>query len=423
MELILYTLRTVAYAIIEPTHILMLVILGIVFYTKNRRVSIMQKMTIGESLNSPLELTLSQIVLGIVAGTIGSIILSCLGIVFNQNSGIEMLFIVSLLLLFFKKRFICFSYSGAVLGIISIISSIIAKATGTNTYIHIDILSLMTFVGVLHIVEAFLVIIDGGRGALPVFSNRDGKIVGGFAFNRYWAIPIAFFIVISGSISSSATSISVATPNWWPIINKDITLELLKTAIISAIPLYGMIGYSSVTFTKDKAKKPIYSGLGILFYGISLTLVAQLANFGIIGAIIAIVYAPIAHEAMIKIQKKLEEKGEYLYVTDEKGVSILEVAPTSPAYEVGIRRGDKILEINNERIISEAEVFKMIRENIHEISIKIKKISGEIVDFSLKPRNKRIGILLVPKMVNKEDALDINKDDFKKVLDELKKKR
>ncbi len=87
---------------------------------KNRRVSIMQKMTVGESLNSPLELTLSQLVLGIVAGAIGSIILSSLGIVFNQNSGIELIFMVSLFLVFIKKRFVCFSYSGAILGLISI---------------------------------------------------------------------------------------------------------------------------------------------------------------------------------------------------------------------------------------------------------------------------------------------------------------
>ena len=35
-------------------------------------------MTLGEELNSPLELTLSQIVLGILAGAIGSIVLSVL---------------------------------------------------------------------------------------------------------------------------------------------------------------------------------------------------------------------------------------------------------------------------------------------------------------------------------------------------------
>ena len=32
MDLILYTLRTVAYAIVEPMHIIMLIVLGVMFY-------------------------------------------------------------------------------------------------------------------------------------------------------------------------------------------------------------------------------------------------------------------------------------------------------------------------------------------------------------------------------------------------------
>ncbi|WP_235829636.1 hypothetical protein [Clostridium nigeriense] len=67
MDLMLYTLRTVSYAIVEPMHIFMLIVLGIMFYLKNKKISIMQKMTIGETINSPLELTLSQIALGIIA--------------------------------------------------------------------------------------------------------------------------------------------------------------------------------------------------------------------------------------------------------------------------------------------------------------------------------------------------------------------
>lgn len=185
MELILYTLRTVAYAIIEPMHILMLVVLGIMFYLKNKRITIMQKMTIGESINSPLELTLSQISLGIIGGVIVSLMMSSLGIIFNENSGIEIMFMISILLLFIKKRFICFSYSGAVLGMISILSGILSNITDTESYINVNILSLMTFVGIMHVVEGVLVIFDGGRGAIPVFSNRNDKIVGGFAYDRY----------------------------------------------------------------------------------------------------------------------------------------------------------------------------------------------------------------------------------------------
>ncbi|MGN1028816.1 MAG: signal protein PDZ, partial [Bacilli bacterium] len=309
MELILYTLRTVAYAIVEPMHIFMLVVLGIMFYTKNKRISIMQKVTIGEMINSPLELTLSQISLGIIAGAIVSVILSMLGIIFNENSGIEVMFMISILLLFIKKRFICFSYSGAVLGAISILSSSLASVTNTSSYINVNILELMTFVGIMHMLEGILVMFDGGRGAIPVFSNRDEKIVGGFAYNRYWALPVAIFIAITSNISTAVTS-SVATPDWWPIINKSQALLMLSSSIISAIPLYGVVSYNSVSFTKRKNVKPVYSGVGILIYGIILTLVSQLAQFGIIGQIIVVIFAPLGHEFMIKIQNKIEKSGQ-----------------------------------------------------------------------------------------------------------------
>ena len=422
MELILYTLRTVAYAIIEPMHILMLVVLGIMFYLKNKRITIMQKMTIGESINSPLELTFSQISLGIIGGVIVSLMMSSLGIIFNENSGIEIMFMISILLLFIKKRFICFSYSGAVLGMISILSGILSNITNTESYINVNILSLMTFVGIMHVVEGVLVIFDGGRGAIPVFSNRNDKIVGGFAYNRYWALPVAIFIAFSGSISSVTTSV-VDTPNWWPVINRAETLLILSTAIIGAIPLYGVIGYNSVSFTKDKIKKPIYSGVGILIYGVLLTLIAQVSQFGVVGQIVVIAFAPLGHEIMIRIQNKIEEAGKYIYVTDNDGVSVLEVSPTSPAYEAGIRRGDKIIEVNNVKTVSEVEIFKIVRDSIEEISVKIRRISGEMLDLTIIPKNKRLGLLLVPKMVKVDDALSVDNDDFKKVLEQMKRKR
>lgn len=305
MDLILYTLRTVAYAIVEPMHVIMLVVLGVMFYLKNKRIAIIQKMTIGENINSPLELTLSQIFLGIMGGIIISLMLSILGIVFNENSGIVIMFMISILLLFVKKRFICFSYSGAVLGALGIISGIVAGLTNTESLINVNILSLMTFVGLMHVVEGILVMIDGGRGAIPVFSNKNNKIIGGFAYSRYWALPVAIFIAMSSNVSSAMTS-SIATPDWWPLINRADTLLILSTAIIASLPLYGVISYNSVSFTKGKNKKPLYSGIGILIYGILLTAVAQVAQFGIIGQIVVVIFAPLGHELMIKIQNKNE---------------------------------------------------------------------------------------------------------------------
>ena len=421
MELIMYSLRTVSYAIIEPTYLFLLIALGLIFYFKNKKISVMQRMTIGEVINSPLELTLSQIALGIIAGTIISIALSILGVVFNENSGIEIMFIISIFLIFIKKRYICFAYSGSILGLISIVSNLIANYTGYQSYININIVSLMIFVGVMHIAEGILVIFDGSRGAVPVFTNKENKIIGGFAYNRYWAMPVALFIVITSSFSSATTDI--VTPNWWPIINRSENLALLASAIIASIPLYGVVGFRTVSFTKEKNIKPIYSGISILIFGVLLTIISQLASLGLVGQIIVVICAPIGHEIMLKIQNKIENNGKYIYVSDDEGVSVLEVAPNSPAYESGIRRGDKILEINNEKIISEVDIFNKVRSTFTEINFKIKKISGEIVDLRVLPKKKRIGMLVVPKAVKKEDTIKIDNDNFKRILEEMKRKQ
>lgn len=422
MELIIYSLRTVSYAIIEPTYLFLLIALGLVFYLKNKKISVMQRMTIGEVINSPLELTLSQIALGIIAGAVISVVLSILGVVFNENSGIEIMFMISIFLIFIKKRYICFAYSGAILGLVSIISNLIANYTGYQSYINVNIVSLMSFVGVMHIAEGILVIFDGSRGAVPVFTNKENKIIGGFAYNRYWAMPVALLIAITTNFSSAMTS-EVATPSWWPLINRSENLALLASAIIASIPLYGVIGFRTVSFTKEKHIKPIYCGISILIFGTLLTIISQLASLGLIGQIVVIAFAPLGHELMLKIQKKVEDNGKYIYVSDDEGVSVLEVAPNSPAYDAGIRRGDKIIEINNEKIISEVDIFNIVKNSFTEINFKIKKLSGEIIDLKVFPKKKRIGMLVVPKAVKKENTIKIDNDNFKKILEEMKRKQ
>ena len=420
MDLIIYTLKSVATAIVEPLHLLMLIIMGIMFYLKNRRISIVQKMTIGESLDSPLELTLSQIVLGIIAGALGSLILSILGISFNENSGIEFVFMISILMLFYKPKFVDFAYSSTILAILSLIFNALTNLINQKSFITVDILSLMTFIGVIYVIQGVLIIIDGSRGAIPVFTSKEGKIIGGFSLNRYWALPIAIFMIFNGQISSGT---AMNTPNWWPIINHTNMINILATAMIAAIPFYGIIGYSAVTFTKKKKEKSLSSGLIAFIYGVSVIGVAQLSSLGIIGQILTIIYVPLAYEGILRYQKRVEAKGEYIYVSDEEGISVLEVAPSSPAFEAGIRRGDKIIAINDEEVNSETDIFKIAKESIFKLRIKIKKDAGNIVEYLVQPRNKRLGILLVPRMVKQEDILGVGADDLKKVLEELRNKK
>lgn len=418
MDLFINTLRSLAFVFVDPYLICILVILGIMFFVQNRKLVLMQKMIIGEAYNSPIELTVSQIVIGLFGGVIASLILAYSGIVFKENSGIQALFILSIFLMFIKPRFVCFSYSGAILGLISIVITYFTKSD--EPIFHIDIMTLMCFVGILHIVEGILVGIDGHRGSIPVFSNKGGHILGGYALKRNWAVPIAIFIAY-GATAVSGGGKEIGTPSWWPLIFNDYTINIISTMVLTALPLFGFLGYSSVTFTRKKHEKAISSSIFIASFGVLLILVAQLARIGLIGEIIVIVFAPLSHELMLKLQRKIEEKRIPLFVSHD-GISVLEVIPYSVAYNMGIRVSDKIISIDDIKMESEVEVYSRIKKGLQ--NIKIVNIKGEIVELLPKRDiSATTGMVLVPKKVEAKNVVPIDNEKFSEVLDKLKEKK
>lgn len=424
MNLIVYTLRSLSYVITEPSLMIILLLLGIVFYTKNRKIVAMQRMIVGERVNSPLELTLSQIVLGIFAGIFASIILTYLGVIFDANSGIEFLFIISIVLAFIKPRYICFSYSGALLGIISIIFSFLNLKTsdGMNMF-SLDIAALMTFVGVIHIAEGLLVMFDGDRGSVPVFSNKAGRIIGGYALRRYWVLPVAIFMAYAATTLGTGGTESIATPDWWPILKYNDVLDIVKNSILTLMPLLGMVGYSSVTFTRSKKRKALSSGIFIFVYGILLSVVAQVAKFGLAGEIITVIFAPLAHEGMLIIQRKIEEKREPRFVSDEDGVVILDVVPYSIAYDLGLREGDKISSVNGQLINTEADIYTIAKESFNSLEFEVldRNKNNKNIKFKYK-NNTRLGLVLVPRFVDMKKVVSFEGDKFSEVLENMKRK-
>lgn len=425
MDLVIYTLRNVAGAIIAPPLVFILIALAVILYLKNKKIVTMQKLILGGSVNSSIELTLSQLVLGILGGAIGSLILTSLGVVFSLNSGISYLFIISIFLMIIKPRLICFSYSGAILGIISILIKFVSEIAPTvvsNQILNVDVLNLMVFVGVFHIIEGILVMIDGDRGSVPIFTNRDGKILGGYALKRYWVLPIAIMMAVAIN-NSSANFVTeyIENPNWWPLIKSPSGLSLIATSVLSIFPFYAVLGYSSITFTRSKREKALSSGIHILIYGIVLTCVAQIAQFGILGEIVVVLFAPFAHELMLKFQTKGEEKREPKFVSDEEGLIILEISPNSQVKEFGVNIESKLLSINNKNISSEAEAYSIIKENLNNAVLKIKDSRGIIKDIEYRHnRNTRLGMLLVPRSVDKEEIVPIEDKSFKSVFDTIK---
>ncbi|MBV4417987.1 PDZ domain-containing protein [Clostridium tyrobutyricum] len=427
MNMLVYTLKAIAYALTNFYFIVLLAILAFVLYRKNSKIVMMQRMIIGEKINTTLELTISQIVIGIFAGTLASVIISYLGITFNNNSSVELIFLTSIVFMFFNPRFICFSYSGALIGFISILLNVVSMHFNMSglDFLKIDIVSLMSMVAVLHFVEGILVIIDGKKGSIPVFTNKSGRIVGGFALQRYWLIPIAIFFILQVK-PDTGSYVQLYTPNWWPILkNQIINVNVLKAAVLTLMPFYAVIGYSSVTFTKNVKEKTFMSGMFIIIYSVLLFVLAQFANINLFLKLAVIVFAPLAHEGMIFIQRYIETVGKPKYISSDEGIMVLAVAPNSPANEMGIKSGDLLVEINNEKIESEEKITEIVRQCSNFLWFKIKKVTGkfEQVSYNKMNEDRRLGIVFVPRNVPKDSRIiKLNKDKFSDVLNKVKNK-
>ena len=417
MDLLINTLRSLAYIFVNPYLIFILVVLSIVLFTRNKKLVLMQKMVIGEEQNSAIELTVSQVVIGIFGGVLVSSLLAYFGILFADNSGIQILFVLSMFLMFINSRFVCFSYSGAVLGLISIVLSVISN--GNTPRFHIDIMMLMSFIGIFHIVEGIIVAADGERGSIPVFSNRNGQIQGGYSLKREWITPIAMMFAFSAeSLNGISSQMKVA--DWWPIISDGYTISLLSTMIISFLPLFAVLGYSSVTFTRGKKNKAMSSGIFIICYGILLTLVSQLCKFGIAGEILVVILAPAGHELMLRGQKYIESKRSPIFISDT-GICVLEIIQSSQVYNLGIRIGDKITDIDGTKIFSEIQAYELLKKGIREIHL-IKPDGETSVYKSDQIVKEEAGLVLVPKTVKLDKVVPVENEKFSEVLDKLQKK-
>ena len=419
MDLILNTLKSVSYIFISPSLLLVLIIIGIIFYSKNRKITLMQKMILGESINSPLELTLSQITLGIISGTIISVILSVLGIVFKENSGIEMLFLLSILIIFFNKKVINIAYLGGIIGGLSIIVTCLNIFGTKNNFFKLDIRELVILVGVIYIIQGFLIMFDGSRGSIPIFSKNNGRVIGGYMLNRSWIMPIALFILLLNGINSNGLIENTIYPNWWPIISNNKVLQLIVTGTLIMVPYFSVVNYSSITFTKTKKMKTLSYGIYMVLYGGLCCLISFVTETGLAGKIFVVIMVPLIYEVITRFSKKIEDKKKPIFYSDDRGISVLEVVPLSKSYIAGIRAGDRITSIKGKYIESERDVYEALMNNYINVQLEIENLKGERKNIQVG-KGKNLGLLLVPRTINEKKKIDLTKKKINEILDKLK---
>lgn len=144
---------------------------------------------------------------GLAGGVLASGLLLLLGVSVDRI-GLEYLWMIALLLMLFRQRFLCFGYSG---GVLAMLHYMIGRP-------DMDSSQLLAMVAVLHFTEAFLVLTTGHLNALPIYLQNDRRnVVGGFVLQMIWPLPLVMLSALySGTTVPQAGFLLL--PDWWPVL-------------------------------------------------------------------------------------------------------------------------------------------------------------------------------------------------------------
>jgi len=282
-----------------------------------RKIQSVEKNLYGAAKNKALNNTVYAVGLGLIGGLLSSLLLVLVGVSVS-DSGIGYLFPIAILLFLISPRLLCYSYAGGIAALCYLIFG----------WPEINVPSVMGLVACLHAAESFLIRISGHSCATPFYvSQKDGRVVGGFALQRFWPIPLLVLFLIPSVLVPNAQNM-IVLPDWWPLIRPPEALDT-EHMIFAMMLVFCLLSIAASRWS--------------LF------------------AWIAALFSPIGHEMVIRKGLKEEFENAPIYVPPEEGVMVLDVIHKSFAEEAGIRTGDVILSVNEWPVNSKADILQILR--------------------------------------------------------------
>jgi len=335
---------------------------------------------------------------GLAGGLAGSIAGVLAGIPL-ANSGAAFLFLLllSVVLMMFNPRFLCFAYAGGIISLVHIV-------TGRP---DVNIYQILALVALLHLVESLMIFFSGHLGAVPsFFMDGSGRVVGGFVLQKFWPIPLVV-LTVAGYISPS--EVSGGMPGWWPLIKPGTDQPDSLIVYAMAVVVAGL-GYSDLAISRNPWRKSRLSALLLAVYSIVLLLLSAFAQHVVVLAPAAALFAPLGHELVIYIGKKIELAGRPVFTPSDRGVRILDVVPNSQAWHMGIRSGDIIISVNGIPVHNRHELRHIFESGRTHLEIEFLKGAKSVYRRGVAYRpdtHKSIGILPVP-AANEESYMEIS---------------
>lgn len=287
----------------------------------------------GEKIYPPTPWIFKICFLGLISGFFLSVFLSPMIFSFTMEE-VLLVWLVVALFAMGGFRYLCISYAIGFLSLTQMILDQIVFQIHPNGWIHwiyrFSTYDWLWIVAFIHFIEWLFIRLDGDRGRkLITTTHQSGNSVNGFVFNRIWPLPCVIF-----------------TPMGW-------------------LPVPLMVGFSSYNLSKPIEQQKRFSSTLTLFYILLLCSALWLAKFWDGGLWIAVFLVLFGHELIFRWQQWREKRAYPLFTSDELGLKILEVLPSSPAAHLGIRPGDILQRINGVSIYTIEDVEKVTASAAH----------------------------------------------------------
>ena len=124
-------------------------------------------------LRNPVGTQLANVVFfGMLIGLMASFLIVIIGITIDYQA-ILFIWPLALILMLFNQRYMCFSYAGGIVSLLSLITG----------WPKIDVSAIIALIGILHLMESVLIMLDGHRDGVPVWMEHSRfKPVGAYLF-------------------------------------------------------------------------------------------------------------------------------------------------------------------------------------------------------------------------------------------------
>lgn len=366
------------------TSFLYLMIIMAVYMQIKRRVQL-EETWLGFLRDTVINRLMNAMLYGMIAGLVTSSLIIVTGVALDLNT-IIIIWPIALLLTLLNERYLCFSYAGGLLSLISIIFG----------WPEIDVSAVIAIIGVLHFSESILILMDGHRDALPVvMEHKRFKPIGAFVLGRLWPVPLIILANPSPSLPMAVGAL--AMPDWWPI------LSLHREGELILFPLAILLEYSGLAITAQPKERTRVTGLLLGAYSLLILSLGVLSVNHTWLKVIGAILMPFLHEVILHFSRSSQLGGTPLFGAPWRGLRVLEVLPDRLGSYMGLCSGDVLLNVNGKKINSE----EMLKETLNnapnylwmDLNRGTKTVTTEYRNY--RRDEDKLGVIFVPRKTSR----------------------